>query len=136
MNYRHSWQLKKSKSWMPFWSFQVNSWSCQVNSTANPAHLPQNWATLAKSAVLFSWWVQNGSRDFDFFNCSGFRMFILFEIHWDQCQHIFQGYYFFYRYCDPYVKGQLFWKVTVKPRILPKNKQMNSFLLKRWIRFY
>ena len=36
MNYRHPWQLKKSKSWEPFWSYQLNS-------TANPAHLPQNW---------------------------------------------------------------------------------------------
>ena len=26
-----------------------------TNSTANPAHLPQNWAKLAKLAVLFSW---------------------------------------------------------------------------------
>jgi hypothetical protein len=44
------WQLKKSKSWEPFLSYQLNS-------TANPAHLPQNWAKLAKSAVLFSWYV-------------------------------------------------------------------------------
>ena len=27
----------------------------------------------------------------------GSRMFILFEIHWDPCPRIFQGYYFFYR---------------------------------------
>ena len=27
---------------------------CQIGS-ANPAHLPQNWAKLAKLAVLFSW---------------------------------------------------------------------------------
>ena len=40
--------IEKSKSWVPFWSYQLNS-------TANPAHLPQNWAKLAKSAVLFSW---------------------------------------------------------------------------------
>jgi hypothetical protein len=25
------------------------------NSTANPAHLPKNWAKLAKLAALFSW---------------------------------------------------------------------------------
>jgi len=31
---------------------------------ANPAHLPQN---LAKLAVLFSWLLQNGPQDFDFF---------------------------------------------------------------------
>ena len=44
MNIRHPGQLKW-KSWGPFWSYQLNS-------TANPAHLPQNWAKLA---VLFSW---------------------------------------------------------------------------------
>ena len=43
----------------------------QINSTANPSHLPQNLAKLAKSAVLFSWELQNGSQDFDFFNCHG-----------------------------------------------------------------
>ncbi len=43
MNIRHPGQLKKWKSWEPFWSYQLNS-------TANPAHLPQNWT---KSAVLF-----------------------------------------------------------------------------------
>ena len=42
MNYRHPWELKKSKSWEQFWSYQLNS-------TANPAHSPQNWAKLAKS---------------------------------------------------------------------------------------
>ena len=51
MNDRHPLQLKTSKSWEPFWSYQLNS-------TANPAHLPQNWAKLAKLAklaVLLSW---------------------------------------------------------------------------------
>ena len=41
---------KNKKSWEPFRSYQLNS-------TANPAHLPQNWAKLAKlakSAVLFN----------------------------------------------------------------------------------
>ena len=37
INFRHPGQLKKWKSWEPFWSYQLNS-------TANPAHLPQNWA--------------------------------------------------------------------------------------------
>ena len=36
INFRHPGQLKKWKSWEPFWSYQLNS-------TANPAHLPQNW---------------------------------------------------------------------------------------------
>jgi hypothetical protein len=38
-----------------------------ANSTANPAHLTQNWAKLAKLAVLFSCKLQNGPQDFDFF---------------------------------------------------------------------
>ena len=37
INFRHPGQLKKWKSWEPFGSYQLNS-------TANPAHLPQNWA--------------------------------------------------------------------------------------------
>ena len=38
MNYRHPWQLKKSKFWDPFWSYQLNS-------TANPIYLKigPNW---------------------------------------------------------------------------------------------
>ena len=51
---------KKSKYWGLFWSYQLDS-------NANPAHLPQNWAKLAKSAILFSWQLQNGSQNFDFF---------------------------------------------------------------------
>ena len=47
MNNRHPWQLKKKKSkfWMPFWSYQLNS-------TANSAYSLQKWAELA---VLFNW---------------------------------------------------------------------------------
>ena len=72
INTRHPGQLKKLKSWESLWSYQLNS-------TANPAHLPQNWAKLAKSAVLFSWWLQKGSQDFEAFNCNGSRLFILCE---------------------------------------------------------
>ena len=39
INIRHPLQLKKSKSWEPFRSYQLNS-------TANPAHLPQHWANI------------------------------------------------------------------------------------------
>ena len=70
MNYRHPRQLKKSKSWEPFWSYQLNSF-------VNPAHLPQNWAKSAKLAGLFIWQLQNGSQDLDFFNCHGCQYFIL-----------------------------------------------------------
>ena len=42
INIRHPGQLKKLKSREPFWSYQLNS-------TANPAHLPQNWAKFATS---------------------------------------------------------------------------------------
>ena len=31
---QHQWQLKKSKSWQPFWSYQLDS-------CANPSHLPR-----------------------------------------------------------------------------------------------
>ena len=47
MNNRHPCPLKKSKSWGPFWSYQLNS-------TANPAHLPKNWAIWAELAVLLA----------------------------------------------------------------------------------
>ena len=46
MNNRQPWQLKKSKSWGLFWSYQLDS-------SANPVHLPQNWAKWAELAVLF-----------------------------------------------------------------------------------
>ena len=55
--------------------------SYQLNSTANPAHLPQKWAKGAELALLFSWYLQNGPRDFDFFNGHGFQTFILAEIY-------------------------------------------------------
>ena len=61
MNIRHPGQLKKWKSWGPFWSYQLNS-------TANPAHLPQN---RAKLAVLFSWLLQNGPQHFEFSTAMG-----------------------------------------------------------------
>ena len=60
---------KKSKSWGPFWSYQLNS-------TANPAHLPWKWAKWAGLAVLFSW-----PPGFWFSNCYGCQTFILAEIH-------------------------------------------------------
>ena len=51
----HPWQLKKSKSWGPFWSYQLNS-------TDNPSHLPRKWAKWAKLSMLFSWQLQNAPR--------------------------------------------------------------------------
>ena len=56
----HPLQLKKLKSWEPFWSFLQKS-------TANPAHLPKKWAKWAEMAVQFSWQLQTGLHDFDFF---------------------------------------------------------------------
>ena len=44
----HPWQLKKSKSWGPFCSYQLNS-------TANSAHLAHFHGEQAELAVLFSW---------------------------------------------------------------------------------
>jgi hypothetical protein len=48
MNIQHPGQLKKLKSWGPFWSYQLNS-------NANLAHLPRNQAEWAELAVLFIW---------------------------------------------------------------------------------
>ena len=45
MNNRHPWPLKKSKSWGPFWSYQLSS-------TANSAYSPQKLAKWAELAVL------------------------------------------------------------------------------------
>ena len=41
-------------------------WSYQLKSTANSDHLPENWAKLAKLAVLFRWKLQNVFKDFFF----------------------------------------------------------------------
>ena len=51
MNIQQPWQLKKSKSWGLFWSYQLDS-------SANPAHLPQKWTKWAELAVLFSCFVE------------------------------------------------------------------------------
>ena len=58
----HPWQLKKSKFWGPFWSYQLNS-------TANSAYLLQKWAKWAELAVLFVWQFQN--RNLNFLNAMG-----------------------------------------------------------------
>ena len=48
INILRPWQLKKSKCWEPFWSYQLNS-------TADLANLAQFWGKWAGLAVLFSW---------------------------------------------------------------------------------
>ena len=55
--YTPLWQLKKLKSWGPFWSYQLN---CKANS-AHLAHFRGKWTGLT---VLFSWYqsVQHGYR--------------------------------------------------------------------------
>ena len=65
-------------------------------------HLPQNWAKLA---VLFSWLLQKGSQDFDFFNCHWCRIFILCEIHCYFCPQIFWVYYFSLSQCEAKAKS-------------------------------
>jgi hypothetical protein len=60
---------EKSKFWEPFWSYQLSS-------TANLAYSPRKWAKWAELVVLFSWQLQNGPHDFDFFNCHGCQLFI------------------------------------------------------------
>ena len=56
----HPWQLKKLKSWVPFWSYQLNC-------TANLDHLAQFCSRWTGLAVLLCHQLQNGSQDFDFF---------------------------------------------------------------------
>ena len=70
----HPWQLKKKNSWGPFCSYQLNR-------TAYSAHFAQFLGIWAKLAVLFSWYLQSGPQDFDFFNCHWCQTFILYEIH-------------------------------------------------------
>ena len=48
INNRHPWQFRKSKSWGPFWSYQLNS----TSNLAHLAHFLGKWAGLA---VMFSW---------------------------------------------------------------------------------
>ena len=52
-----------------------------LDSSANPAHLPQKWAKWAELVVLLSWQLQNGPQDFDFFKCDGCQTFISTETH-------------------------------------------------------
>ena len=112
---RHPTQLKKSKSWEPFWSYQLNI-------TADLANLAQSWDKWAGLAVLISWLLQNGSHDFHFFYCPGCRIFILCEIHWDPCPRIFQGYYFFYRHCELRISWQWGKIMLVKlPLVFPSD---------------
>ena len=47
MRNRHLWQLKKPKSWGPFWRYQLNK-------TANSAYSPQKLAKWPELGVLFS----------------------------------------------------------------------------------
>ena len=47
---RHPLQLKKSKSWEPFGSYQLNS-------IANPAHLPQNRPNFEVNGLYWQCWL-------------------------------------------------------------------------------
>ena len=48
-----------------------------LDRNANLAHLPGKWAELV---LLFSWQLQHGPQDFDFFKCHGCQTFILADI--------------------------------------------------------
>ena len=95
----------------PFWSYQLKS-------TANSAHLSQNQAKLAKSAVLFSWQLQNGSHNFDFFSCHGCPLFILCEIHCFLCLHIFWVYYFSLSQCEIGVQSSAALKFGLSSKLM------------------
>ena len=80
-------QLKKSKSWEPFRSFQLNS----------TADLAQFWGKWAGLAVLFILQLQNVSQDF---HCPWCRILNLCEIHCYLCPNIFWVYYFSHSQCE------------------------------------
>ena len=61
MKVSHPQQLKKSKSWGPFWSYQLNS-------SANSAHLVHVRGKQAGLEVLSSWQLQSGPQNFDSFS--------------------------------------------------------------------
>ena len=58
MNNWHPWRLKK-----------IKILGAVFGATSQTA-LPKKWTKLAKLAVLFSWQLQNGPQDFDFFQLS------------------------------------------------------------------
>ena len=55
INIRHPLQLKKSKSWEPFRSYQQNS-------TANPAHLPQIWPNFEVNGLAWQCCLAGSSK--------------------------------------------------------------------------
>ena len=59
--------IEKMKILGAFWNYQLN------NNVIS--------AKLVKSAVLFSWQLQNGPQDLNFFNYPGYQIFIICEIH-------------------------------------------------------
>jgi hypothetical protein len=76
----HPWPLKKSKSWGPFWNYQLNS-------TANPAHLPHKVGQMgclagssktAPRILIFS--IAIGA-DYSFDIKSGFSIAPTFSLH-------------------------------------------------------
>ena len=114
---RHPGQLKKLKSWELFWSYQPNS-------TANPVHLSQNWAKLA---VLFSWLLQNGSQDFDFFNCHEGRLFNLCETHCYFCPQILWAFHFSLSQCA-YIWTASFLHELMQCVLLPLSEKLLSHI--------
>ena len=66
MNNRQPLQLKKSKSWEPFGSYQLNS-------TANPAHLPQNRSNFEVNGLDWQCCLAGSSK-------TAPRIFIFFSI--------------------------------------------------------
>ena len=65
--------------WQNSKSFQfcgVSSGELHKCGHANSAHLNHLSGEQAELAELFSWQLQNGPQDFDFFNCQGSQLFI------------------------------------------------------------
>ena len=71
--------------------------------------------------------LQNGSQEFDFFNCLGCQIFILCAIHCYFCPHIFWVYYSCLSHCGPFVK---------KKKVIVLSKLTKIYSQNRIIYFY
>ena len=81
--------IKKSKFWEPFWSHQHCQF-CQFGQ------ILRQMGRICSAVQLVA---PKRLPDFHFFNCPGFRIFILCEIHCYLCPHIFWVYHFSLSQC-------------------------------------
>ena len=115
------WIISIHSNWKK--KFQGPFWRYKLNSTANLANSLRKWAQWTELAVLCSWQLQNGSRDFDFFQLSCVLIFI-FElisiVHWVP--------HFFMRYKS--ILGRVKLNQFLNPSSFPTGIPMQKFACK------